>query len=192
MSQVFIHQVSENKPSEEFVSLSALSRSELEGVFRRGAIPDFSMLAGWEFRGLNHPSWAKLVGIRKFIKGFYWRNEDQPFGYNCPVQQNADDQPWLHKENEDKPKRFGFYRVSKVDARERDNEYLRSLLLNYGEGENPRLDPTRNLRDYLVQVDAENPNLFLGKAYYAVLSRRIPTNFFLLERHREAPSAVAH
>jgi len=32
--------------------------------------------------------------------------------------------------------------------------------------------------------DPANPDLYLGKAYYAVGPLRIATNFFILERHR--------
>ena len=51
-------------------------------------------------------------------------------------------------------------------------------------GGNPALDPTQVLRDYVVQVDPKNPDLFLGKAYGAFGPLRIPTNFFILERFR--------
>ena len=71
-----------------------------------------------------------------------------------------------------------------VDATDRDNAYLHALLLNYGRGGNKPYDPTRNLRDYVVQVDPANPDLYLGKAYYALGPARMPTNFFILERHR--------
>ena len=56
------------------------------------------------------------------------------------------------------------------------------MLLDYGRGGNARFDPTAGLRDYLVQVAAANANLYLGKAYYALGSLRLATNFFVLER----------
>ena len=71
------------------------------------------------------------------------------------------------------PKRFGFYRVVPVDATARDNRYLHALLLDYGLGNNPRTDPSAGLRDYLVQVDRADPDVFLGKAYYAVGPARL-------------------
>ena len=83
------------------------------------------------------------------------------------------------------PRRFGFYRVDPVDPTSRDNAYLHSVLLDYGKGGNKRLDPTSGLRDYLVRVDDDNDDLFLGKAYYALARARIATNFFLLERFRQ-------
>jgi hypothetical protein len=53
--------------------------------------------------------------------------------------------------------------------------------LNYGKGGNKPYDPTAGLRDYVVQLDDD---LYLGKAYYALGPLRVPSNFFILERHR--------
>ena len=44
--------------------------------------------------------------------------------------------------------------------------------------------------DYLVQVDAEDPDLYLGKAYYAAGPARIPVGFFVLERLRRGIGEV--
>ena len=162
-----------------FEKLAAMSVRELETVFLRGKKPTLAALAGSEFRGLNHPAWAKVVGIKKFIKGFYWKG-DVLWGYNCAAKQNALSEPWQYKG--DNPKRFGFYQVAPVDAAARDNQYLHSVLLDYGKGNNKAYDPSRNLRDYLVQVDPDNNDLYLGKAYYALGPLRVKANFFLLER----------
>jgi len=165
-------------------ALEAMSMRELEIVFQRGVQPDLDGLAGWEFRGTNTPGWAKLVGIKKFIKGMRRGEGGDVYGYNCPVEQNGLDAPWIAKPDDAAPKRFGFYRVAPVDPTSRDNAYLHAVLLDYGRGDNPRLDPSRGLRDYLVQVDAASDDLFLGKAYYAVGPLRVATSFFILERHR--------
>ena len=105
-------------------------------------------------------------------------------GYNIPVVCNVLDGRWHLKPSDSEPKRFGFYEVQEVDATSRDNTYLHAVLLNYGKGGNKRFDPSSGLRDYVVQVDAANPDLYLGKAYYAIGPARIATNFFILERHR--------
>ncbi len=179
--------------SERYYELAQMSANELETVFLAGTMPDRKLLAGWEFRGMNHPAWAKLVGIKKFMKGFYWEDDSEDralFGYNCPVVQDEITMPWRSKPLGEQPKRFGFYRVAKVDPTARDNAYLHSVLLNYGEGGNKTLDPSSGLRDYLVQVDADNEDLYLGKAYYAVGPLRVPVNFFLLEREREVTDPI--
>jgi hypothetical protein len=166
--------------------LEALGDDALEVVFLRGTTPDLAKLVGWEFRGTNVPGWARLLGIKKFIKGF-WREGEEVLGYNCPVVQNSLFEPWDSLPSNLHPKRFGFYKVTPVDATAKDNRYLHAALLNYGEGPNPPWEPARGLRDYLVQVDPDNPDLYLGKAFYALGPLRVATNFFLLERHRLAP-----
>jgi hypothetical protein len=179
-------------PSPAALALARASWRELEIALVRGATPDPDALVGWEFRGinrlpLNRLPFAQLIGIRKFLKGFYCE-AGCVMGYNAPVAQNALDGRW-HVGRE----RFGFYEVCAVDATSRDNAYLHALLLDYGRSGNKRHDPTRGLRDYLVQVDARDPDLFLGKAYYALGPARIATSFFVLERHRVGPDRpVAH
>jgi hypothetical protein len=177
--------------SARYYELSRLGRDELEKVMLRGETPDLDSLAGWEFRGMNHPAWARALGIQKFIKGFF-RKGGEVHGYNCPVVQDGVERPWIAKPDDDAPKRFGFYRVAPVDPTARDNAYLHAVLLDYGRGGNRRLDPTRGLRDYLVRVDPGNDDLFLGKAYYAVGPLRVATSFFFLERHRAGLTDIAH
>jgi len=171
-------------PSEAALRLEQTPMSELEKIFVRGATPDLDALVGWEFRGINHLPLnvlpvANLVGIKKFVKGFHRTEDGRVMGYNSPTKNNALDGRW-HVAT----KRFGFYEVDHVDPTSRDNKYLHAVLLDYGKGDNPTLDPTQLLRDYVVQVDPANPNLFLGKAYGALGPLRIPTNFFILERFR--------
>ena len=172
-------------PSLAYRGLESMRMAELEQVFLRGTMPDLDLLVDWQFRGCNTPDWARIVGIKKFIKGFY-REGDQVFGYNCPVRQDALASPWRAKPSDVSPKRFGFYTVEPVDPTSRDNAYLHAVLLDYSRGDNPALDPSRGLRDYLVQVSPDNPDLYLGKAYYALGPTRVATSFFVLERDRPA------
>jgi hypothetical protein len=174
-------------PSQNALALEQMSVGELETVFVRGATPDIDALAGWEFRGINHLlglgpvrfPLARAFGIKKFAKGFFRTEDGRVMGYNRPVQNNALDGRWNVSE-----KRFGFYEVYPVDATAYDNKYLHAVLLDYSRGGNPAADPSQVLRDYVVQVDPKNPDLFLGKAYSAIGPLRIPTNFFILERFR--------
>ena len=174
----------DGRPGPRALELERTPPAELERLLLDGATPDLDALAGWEFRGINTPAWARLVGIKKFMKGFC-RSGEQVYGYNCPVVQNRLADAWIARPDDANPKRFGFYAVTPVDPTSRDNAYLHALLLDYGKGDNPRLDPSRGLRDYLVQPDPADPDLLLGKAYYAVGPLRLPTfAFFVLERHR--------
>ena len=171
-------------PTAAALALERASHRELDLAFVRGETPDLDSLVGWEFRGINHPAWAKLAGIKKFVKGFFRNDDGRAMGYNCPVVQNVLDGRWHTKPSDTAPKRFGFYEVAPVDPTARDNEYLHSVLLDYGKGGNKLWDPSSGLRDYLVQVDPANPDLFLGKAYYALGPLRVHSNFFILERLR--------
>lgn len=176
--------ISANRLGERAAQLERLSNAELEVVFQRGVTPDADELVGWEFRGTNTPPWMRLLRNKKFVKGMFRNSSGDVYGYNCPVVQNRLDEPWITRPDDKHPTRFGFYKVVPVDATRRDNKYLHALLLDYGQGGGTLYDPTRGLRDYLVQVDPADQDLFLGKAYYAVGPARIATNFFVLERHR--------
>lgn len=171
-------------PTSAALALERASHAELDRVFLRGTTPELDALVGWELRGINHPAWARLAGIKKFVKGFFRAEDGRVMGYNCPVVQNVLDGRWHTRPSDTAPKRFGFYEVAPVDATSRDNAYLHAVLLDYGKGGNKPWDPTRGLRDYLVQVDPRNPDLYLGKAYYALGPLRVHSNFFILERLR--------
>ena len=177
-------------PTREALALEQMSWRDLELTFQRGSMPDPDGLVGWEFRGINRLPlnalpFAQLVGIKKFMKGFFRGEDGRVMGYNCPIEQNVLDGRWHAKPSDSAPKRFGFYEVYPVDATARDNEYLHAVLLDYGKGGNKPYDVTRGLRDYLIQVDPTNPDLLLGKAYFAIGPARIGgLNYFILERHR--------
>ncbi|MCW5829905.1 MAG: hypothetical protein KIT79_11395 [Deltaproteobacteria bacterium] len=160
--------------------LAQSSNSELEAIFLKGVQPQPEQFAGYEFRGFNTPLFARLLGIQKFIKGMFRNREGQVEGYNIPVRQNGLEGPWEYKTTE--PKRFGFYDVYPVRESERDRNYPNSTLLNYGSNKRNGLFDPWVLRDYMIQPDPANPDLFIGKAYIRVGPICIPSNFFILER----------
>jgi hypothetical protein len=171
-------------PSQSALALEQTPMHELDKMFLRGALPDLDALVGWEFRGINHLPLnalpiANLLGIKKFVKGFYRDDRGCVRGYNAATKNNVLDGRWTVS-----PKRYGFYEVAQVDPTAHDNKYLHAVLLDYSKGGNRFYDPNSVLRDYVVQVDKHNPDLFLGKAYAAIGPLRIHTNFFILERFR--------
>ncbi len=182
-------------PTAVAIALAHASRAELERTMQRGSTPEVDPLIGWEFRGINTtppgaPPIARLAGIQKFVKGMFRAADGRAMGYNSPVVQNALDGRWHPRPSDEAPRRFGFYALTPVDPTSRDNHYLHALLIDYGKGGNARWDVTAGLRDYLVQVDASNPDLFLGKAYAAIGPLRLPLGFFVLERFRRGPAFV--
>ena len=168
--------------SDRFRELAGASGSRLEEILRMSRGPAPESLAWFEWCGYNAPWFTRLLGIQKFIKGFF-QEGGRVEGYNIPVQQNGIEAPWLYRHV--LPKRFGFYYVAWVDRDSRDNFYPDAVLLNYGAS--PRSAPyrvERIVRDYIVQPDPAVPDLLLGKAYLAMGSARIPSSFFVLERLR--------
>ncbi len=174
-------------PSLEYRRLAGRSRSELERLLVRGETPSLEGIEATEYGGWNHPRHLAVLGIRKFVKGFFRTADGQHAGYNTPVRQDGLDHGWSARPNDEQPKRFGFYRVSPVDPAARDNRYLHPLLLDYGRGGNPRSDVSKFLRDYLVRPDPGSDELLLGKAYLALGRGRVFSNFFLLQRLGSAP-----
>ncbi len=157
-----------------------------ETMMLNGTAPTFESLIGWEFAGANASIFTRLIGIRKFVKGFY-EGKDRAegpsphiHGYNITVRQNADDAAHVYTPSPEKPKRHGYYRVHSVVPGARDARYPRALLLDYSLGGNGALGPP--LRDYVVQVYPDDPDLLLGKAYVALGAVRIPVGFFVLKR----------
>ena len=101
------------------------------------------------------PRRAQLARHQEVHEGLLPRRR-RPLGYNCPVVQNGLDgrgSPSRRRHAE----AVRLLQVTPVDPTARDNAYLHAVLLDYGRGGNRRYDPTRGLRDYLVQVDPANP-----------------------------------
>lgn len=170
--------------------LSLYSRAEeqtLVRLMREGTPPAFDDLAGYEFDGINIGVLPGLIRVRKFRKGFYEGPErsggPRPFiqGFNIPVEQNGVGQPHLALPDPQSPKRFGFYRVYRVRPGSMDALYPNALMLDYGMGANG-VDPSRFLRDYMVQVYPDDPTLLLGHALIALGPTRRAVSFFVLKR----------
>jgi hypothetical protein len=176
---------------ERWTWLSMMERartSDLEQMMLAGTPPKMESLVGSEWRGGNCVRLYSLIGIRRFVKGFYEGPErasgPSPFvqGYNIPCPRMADDAPTRCKPSDETPHRHGFYRVHAPVPGARDSYYTNSVLLDYGLGGNGLFGPP--LRDYVVQVYPDDPDLLLGKAYGAIGPLRIPLNFFVLSRWR--------
>ncbi len=166
----------------QYEGLALSSNQSLEAIFRAAVSPDPKVLVGFEWRGSNISAFTQVLGIRKFIKGFFLQDQCIE-GYNIPVAQNGLNEQWIARPNSAHPRRYAFYTVTRVDSSSKDNYYPRALLLNYGASRrNPPFGLERLLRDYLVQVDALNPDLLLGKAYLALGPWRLFSNFFVIER----------
>jgi len=171
-------------PRFDHSALCLLSDERLEEVFRQGTCPDSDSLAGWEFNGFNTGTLA--FAIRKFRKGFFSDPESvegEIGGYNVNISQNGLLNPWIAPLKKGSPVRHSYYRVYPTRSEEVDNLYPNGVLLNYSCDRTPFWNPASLLRDYLVQVYPDNPDLLLGKAYAALPGgKRLFVSFFVLER----------
>jgi hypothetical protein len=172
-----------------FTDLIALPPARLDEVMAHGSTPTADDLAGSEFRGFNPPWFAKLLGFQKFMKGFFVDEQGALAGYNLFVRnaRAGAGAPW-EPVAEGTNGRHGFYDVRPVQAGDRYDAFPSAVLLDYGSGRNAPLNPESRIRDYLVRVDPENPDLFLGKAYLDLGVVRLFSNFFVLDRERPAPT----
>jgi hypothetical protein len=176
----------------DFVSLCLATDAQLEVVMRQSTRPDPARLAGWELRGWNTLDLTAVLGFRKFKKGFY--QEDPAAdpqvgvqGYNVKVVQNGLGDAWFDRVRQGTSLKHGWFEAYPVRLTDVDCRYPDALLINYDCDRNLGLDPARRLRDYLVQPYADDPDLYLGKAYVALLGplRRF-VSYFVLERYNES------
>jgi hypothetical protein len=173
------------------LTYEALCRSPerlLEERMQRGVTPRLEDLQGYEFRGFNvHPG-AELIRSRKFKKGFYAEPgvEDLLQGYNVRVLQNGLLNPWVDKLERGEPIREFPYEARPLRRGHDPERYPNALFLDYGLSSKSALDPSIYLRDYLVQVYEDNPDLHVGRAFYALGPVWNPLSYMVLERYNRA------
>jgi hypothetical protein len=188
-----------------FASLTAMTPKDLEAVLAGGVAPAFSSLVAHEFRGWNvfgdvlAKGVGTVMGIQRFAKGFFARGlahdtdpatlDALPFieGYNVKIQRGTRDEPWTAQPNDEAPTRHSFFRVLPKELGDnRKGRHPHALLLDYSLGDpRPGLLDGNGLRDFVVQVDPENPDLLLGKAYMEVGPITSVAGFFVAERLRK-------
>jgi hypothetical protein len=186
-----------------FEELCTTSRDQLEELMKTGTKPTFASICGWEFAGFNRLAFHErvvmsILGNTRFCKCFFVDKEAHgdvdrtnaaavnalPYlkGYNLKVTNGSYTDPWTTVPNEEKPNRVGRYKVYATRNRPGANLYPHGVFFDYRQPEN-NLFSGSTIDDYMVQPDAENPDLLLGKAYTA-LGIMTPSTFFILKRHR--------
>ena len=93
--------------SEQFRELALASDARREVLMRAATAPAFESFVSFEWCGYKASTLIRLLGLQKFIKGFF-RCHEQVEGYNIPVMQNGIDAPWRAKLNPETPKRYTF------------------------------------------------------------------------------------
>src|SRR4051812_29264564 len=106
--------------SDAFRQLAHSSNGRLAAIFNASPAPALDSLIGYEWSGYNVSPIIRLLGLQKFIKGFFW-DGDHVEGYNTPVLQNGIDGAWVAQPDAHTPKRFGFYTVTPVEPHSKEN-----------------------------------------------------------------------
>ncbi|HEY8882515.1 MAG TPA: hypothetical protein VIM47_03870 [Dermatophilaceae bacterium] len=169
-------------PSAEYLALVRTPPARLTGVLRRGDTPHVDALAGWEWRGTNMPATSRLLGLRRFIKGFTLVEDGRAAGYNVSVPGADLSSPWTPRNQCDGRREWASFTITTVDPTATDNRYLHALLLDYSAVASPEPGIAGRLRDYLVRVVPDSDELLLGHAFIAAGPARIPVGWFALER----------
>jgi hypothetical protein len=159
-----------------FDTFLALDGEGLRAALAEGHPIDASALDGTRYRGVS-------LGLPGFMDRLLWKTFEKTFhrdadgtlrGWNVRVEQTGLEGELRPRIRRGKPWTFGHYVV------EDEGDHL---LLDYGQGANPRLDPTRLARDPLVAVHEGDPTWLLGATDVALPGRRVRTpSYFVLVR----------
>ena len=183
-----------------FAQLISMTPKDLEGVLAQGTAPALTSLVGYEFRGWNvfgdviAKGVGSVMGIQRFAKGFFVRAgvdtsaAESIEGYNVKIRRGQSDEPWTAIPNDEHTTRHGFFRVFPAGAgAARRGRHAHALFLDYALGTpKPGLFDGGGLNDFVVQVDVDNADLLLGKAYMRVGPVESVAGFFVIERLRRA------
>lgn len=161
----------------EATDLLGMERRQLRALLEDGYPIEPEALDDCEYRGvsLGLPSLVEKLTWKKFKKVFHRDPTNGVLrGWNVRIVQDGSDDRYEPMRRSGKPLCFGHFHVV------RDPQWL---LLDYGAGNNRRLDPIGTLRDPLVALHKGSAELLLGWTYLDVGFAKIPTpSFFSLER----------
>lgn len=160
-----------------------LPNSELARLLASGSPVAAADLAGACYRGtsLGLPKIVERATWTTFRKAFHREADGTVRGWNVRVDQAP---PHAALLRHGRPWTFGHFEVVPLRAGESPLPVGEGgVLLDYGRGRNPPLDPTSAVRDPIVSLQPGSVDLLLGWTYVRALGRSIKTpSFFLLER----------
>jgi hypothetical protein len=165
-------------------ALLGMRRSELHEVLRGGHPIDPASLDDTEYRGtsLGLPAFVERLTWKTFKKVFHRDPETGHLrGWNVRLEQRGIDGPSVPMQRRGAMFTFGHYRVVSMEGRRTPAACGPGLLIDYGLGENGRLDPMRSVRDPIVAVNAGQRELLLGWSYLDLGAIQVGTpSFFAL------------
>jgi hypothetical protein len=163
-----------------------LGKAALAEALLAGHPVDSEALDDSVYRGvsLGLPAFVDRLAWKTFAKVFHRdRARGVLRGWNLRVEQTGTAGDIVPKKKKGEDFHFGHF-VVRPARRYRTPRLLRhALVLDYGLGGNPLLDPTCFVRDPIVAVNRGSADLLLGWTYLDVAGLRIGTpSYFTLER----------
>ncbi len=172
-----------------------LDRGALARLLAEGHAIDPDALDGWIHRGvsLGLPGWVDRLAWKTFAKAFHRDPTTGHLrGWNVRIEQTGFDGPYVPLRRRGAARTFGHFRVVAPESYPMPKPAKGGLLLDYGLGGNPALDPTRLVRDPIVSLQPGDPTLLLGWTYLDLGRLQVGTpSFFTLERWRPVDEPVA-
>ena len=154
-----------------------LPKAGLKAALAAGHPVDPARLENSRYRGisLGLPGWVDRLAWKTFEKDFHRDPATGALGgWNVRLEQTGWDGPPSPVMKKGAPLTFGHFAVVEDAGR---------LLLDYGRGANPALDPTRLIRDPVVALEPGGAQWLLGWTYVVLFGGRLGTpSYFLLER----------
>lgn len=173
-------------PDELPDSLLALRTGDLAALLRAGHPIDPASLEGGAYRGvsLGLPAWIERLSWKTFQKTFYRDPSTGALrGWNVRVEQRGLHAPTVPLLRRGVPWTFGHYEVRPAGGYRPPRGFDRGLIIDYGRGANPRLDPTRRMRDPLVALREGSVEWLLGMSYVDLFGLALSTpSYFVLRR----------
>ena len=155
-----------------------LPRPALKAALAAGRPVDPARLDDSRYRGisLGMPGWVDRLVWKTFEKDFHRDPATGALrGWNVRLEQAGWDDPPTPMMKKGAPFTFGHFAVVSEDSGR--------LVLDYGRGANPALDPTRLIRDPVVGLTEGAVDWLLGWTYVALFGGAVGTpSYFLLER----------
>lgn len=163
-----------------------LKKQDLKQLLVQGHPIEMDALAGYVYKGtsLGMPGWVDKIAWKTFAKTFYKDPQSGELrGWNIKLKQGTGD-ALVPLTSRGKPKTFGHYKVRLGKDYKMPLPCQHGLMLDYGLGKNPRLDPARFIRDPLLSIQPGNADFLIGWSYVDIRGKLLGTpSFFVLERH---------
>jgi hypothetical protein len=176
------------RASQAYLDLVHTPLRHLPALMVQGRRPDLEALCGWEWRGTNLPMTSRLLGIRRFIKGFV-SVDGRGEGYNVSVEGSDLGAPWVERRQRDGRREWARFAVTPLDGTAPGARYPDAVLLDYGAVGSPERGVARRLRDHVVAMSPDSQDLLLGRAFLRVSRADVPVGWFALERLHPIPEA---